>query len=226
MSINAADYFPPGTPTISNLSIFSGYAPSLSGAVNFTNLTFLVFDGGYDSSGPYNINSSSVTYSVAPGSNYGSFTNFFTGHITSLTMNDSGANETSNIAASMTGQVDSISFNITSSSATQSLTTSQTSTLNVGGVAFNNDGTQAVTINAPDVTSLTVPASMNLSQNATTLNGPFDQASVDAILASAVAGGTTGWGTLTIGGASASPSSAGLSNVATLVGNGISVSTN
>jgi len=229
MSINAVDSFPPGIATINGLTVLSCFGgPSVSGEVNFGGITFLAFNGGSDSSGSYNTDN--VTYNAASESlGYGSFNNTFAGEM-SVTMDDTGYSGTCNFSATVTGRVDTISFNVQSygsGGGSQSLTTNQSTALTISELQYGNPSQgQTVTLNAASLTSLTVPSSMNLSYATTTFDGAFDQASVDGILAAAVAGSSSDGGSLTIGGTSSAPSSTGAANAATLISSGMTISTN
>jgi len=217
---------------IDGLFVMSDHVSSISGTpVHFTDLMFGAVGGGGAFGGPYFVADSPVAFYAGPYPEIGSgnVTASMAGEVSVLTMDDTfyTASGPCGFECDDGGglQVDSWTVNLTFGSSTATLNASQSAPLAIGAVYLGTNGNTAI-LNAPAVTSLSCTGSINCSIGTLTMNGAFDQPSVDGILAAAIVGGSGGAGSLTIGGSSAAPSSTGSSNEATLVADGITVTTN
>ena len=255
MSLNASDSFPSGKPTLDGMMVMATPA-DLVYPVQFTNLTVGCSDlnGAGPTSFSFAAEMVGTSAWVVPiGTPHEvSFTVALTGSLSVFTVTDNSPGSASSCVfnLSTTGQVDQVrlggaafqnQINYTAAQATElsiELTAGTAGSPNgvtvtadaSVGLQLDGDGLLTITDNllafsSAAATHITLPLEgIAMTGGRVEFDGAFDAANVNLILARFV-GASTG-GALVIGGTSASPTGQGVTDAATLVAHGVSVSTN
>jgi len=249
MAINGSASFPPGPIELDSFTWIVDESPtSVPAGLSFTNTN--LFIGGSATSvsaGTFIFNDSNATLGLLNADSSGSLTVSLGGHVTTLLMQAVSGGSSSSLEADMpTGYCDVVNMVESGGGNISEYTFSSNQTQ---PVAFQSDfdATAAYNFSAPNSTSvditnppwgnsfgtavinvgssLVVPSSMGVNDQSLTINGSFGSATTNAILAAYVAGSASG-GSLTIGGTSGAPTGTGITDKATLISNGVTVTTN